>query len=137
MKPEECIFFQLAKANQGGVRFWGQRVAGLNLTATQAMVLRFLIDRDEVSSSELGSRTELDSATLTGVLDRLEAAGIVERRPNPTDRRAIHIHLTEKGRGAGKEVSKLVRVANAEFLGGLSPSEEKELRRLLDKVRQK
>ena len=137
MRAEDCIFFQLAKSAQTGSRFWSQKVAALNVTATQAMVLRFLFDRDEVNSSELGSRTELDSATLTGILDRLEAAGIIERRPNPTDRRAIHIHLTEKGRGAGKEISRLMGVANAEFLGGLNPSEGKELRRLLDKVRQK
>jgi MarR family transcriptional regulator, organic hydroperoxide resistance regulator len=137
MRAEECIFFQLAKAAQTSSRFWSQKVAALNLTATQAMVLRFLFDRDEVTSSELGGRTELDSATLTGILDRLEAAGIIERRPNPTDRRAIHIHLTEKGRGTAKEISRLVGVANDEFLEGLNPSDERELRRLLDKVRQK
>lgn len=137
MRAEDCIFFQLAKAAQTGSRFWSQKVAALNVTATQAMVLRFLFDRDEVNSSELGSRTELDSATLTGILDRLEAAGIIERRPNPTDRRAIHIHLTEKGREAAKEISRLMGLANAEFLGGLNSSEEKELRRLLDKVREK
>ena len=137
MRGEDCIFFQLAKAAQTGSRFWSQKVAALNLTATQAMVLRFLFDRDEVTSSELGSRTELDSATLTGVLDRLEAAGITERKPNPTDRRAIHILLTEKGKEVGKEVSRLMGLANAEFLGGMNPSEEKELKRLLDKVRER
>jgi DNA-binding MarR family transcriptional regulator len=137
MRAEDCIFFQLAKAAQTGSRFWSQKGAALNVTATQAMVLRFLFDRDEVNSSELGSRTELDSATLTGILDRLEAAGIIERRPNPTDRRAIHIHLTGKGRGAAKEISRLVGIANTEFLGSLNASEEKELRRLLDKVREK
>jgi DNA-binding MarR family transcriptional regulator len=137
MRGEDCIFFQLAKAAQTGSRFWSQKVAALNLTATQAMVLRFLFDRDEVTSSELGSRTELDSATLTGVLDRLEAAGIAERKPSPTDRRAIHIHLTERGKEVGKEVSRLMGLANAEFLGGMNPSEEKELKRLLDKVRER
>jgi len=137
MRGEDCIFFQLAKAAQTGSRFWSQKVAALNLTATQAVVVRFLFDRDEVSSSELGSRTDLDSATLTGILDRLEAAGIAERKPNPTDRRAIHIHLTEKGKEVGKEVSRLMGLANAEFLGGMNPSEERELRRLLVKVRER
>jgi DNA-binding MarR family transcriptional regulator len=137
MRGEDCIFFQLAKAAQAGSRFWSQKVAALNLTATQAMVVRFLFDRDEVTSSELGSRADLDSATLTGILDRLEAAGIAERKPNPTDRRAIHIHLTEKGKEVGKEVSRLMGLANAEFLGGMNSSEEKELKRLLVKVRER
>jgi len=90
-----------------------------------------------VTSSELGARTELDSATLTGILDRLEAAGIAERKPNPTDRRAIRIHLTERGKEVGKEVSRLMGLANAEFLEGLNPSEVKELKRLLAKIRAK
>ena len=60
------------------------------------MVLRFLFDRAEGTSSELGDRTELERATLTAVPDRLEAPRIAERKPNPTDRRAIRIHLTEK-----------------------------------------
>ena len=42
IRGENCIFFQLAKAAQTGSKFWSQKVAGLNLTATQAMVLRFL-----------------------------------------------------------------------------------------------
>jgi MarR family transcriptional regulator, organic hydroperoxide resistance regulator len=135
MKAEECIFFQLAKASQAGSRFWSQKVAALNVTATQAMVLRFLFDRDEVNSSELGSRIELDSATLTGILDRLEAAGIIERRPNPTDRRAIHVHLTEKGRTTGKKVAQLMEVANTEFLREFNVSEEVALRSLLTRIR--
>jgi len=137
IRGEDCIFFQLAKAAQTGSKFWSQKVAGLNLTATQAMVLRFLFDRAEVTSSELGARTELDSATLTGILDRLEAAGIAERKPNPTDRRAIRIHLTERGKEVGKEVSRLMGLANAGFLEGLNPSEVKELKRLLAKIRAK
>jgi DNA-binding MarR family transcriptional regulator len=101
------------------------------------MVLRFLFDRAEVTSSELGARTEPESATLTGVQDRLEAARIADRKPNPTDRRAIRIHVTEKGKWAGKEVSRLMGLADAEFLEGLNPSEEKELKRLLANVRAK
>ncbi len=135
MRGEDCIFFQLAKTAQAGSRFWSRKVAPLNLTATQAMVLRFLFDRDQVTSSELGRRTELDSATLTGVLDRLEAAGITERRPNPTDRRAIHIQLTGKGKEIGKDVSRLMGLANIEFLKSITPSEERELKRLLGEIR--
>ncbi len=137
MRGEDCIFFQLAKAPQTGSRFWGHKVVTLNLTATQAMVLSFLFDKDKVSSSELGSRTELDSATLTGILDRLEVAGIAQRKPNPTDRQAIQIRLTDKGKEIGKEVSRLMGLANAEFLGSINPSEEKELKCLLNKLRGK
>jgi DNA-binding MarR family transcriptional regulator len=137
MKAEDCIFFQLSKASQRGARFWSQKVACLNLTAVQAMVIRFLHDRDEITSAELGVRTDLDSATLTGILDRLESAGLVERLPNPDDRRAILVHLTKKGRETGLQVMKFMEEANKEFIKGLSADEEKALRGTLKKIRQR
>ena len=90
MKADECIFFQLAKAGQLGARFWGQKVSDLGITAVQAMVLRFLHDQDQLTSIDLGKKTELDSATLTGVIDRLENAGLIARKDNPHDRRSGH-----------------------------------------------
>lgn len=136
MKAEECIFFQLAKANQTGARFWFKKVSALDLTAVQGMVIRFLYDHDRLTSRELGKKTDLDSATLTGLLDRLEARGFIERRQNPDDRRSIRIHLTERGRTTGEKVVKLMEEANAEFLLGFNASEEVALRSLLTRIRQ-
>ena len=135
MKADDCIFFQLAKASQVGARFWGQKVSGLDLTAVQAMIIRFLFDNDQIASNDLGMRVSLDSATLTGILDRLESAKLVERQQNPNDRRAIQIHLTEKGRTTGQEVVRVMEKANSEFLSILNKDEEKELRCLLGKIR--
>jgi MarR family transcriptional regulator, organic hydroperoxide resistance regulator len=135
MKAEECIFFQLAKANQAGARFWSKKVSALDLTAVQGMVIRFLYENNRLTSSELGKKTDLDSATLTGVLDRLEAGGFVERRQNPEDRRSIRIHLTEKGRTTGEKVAKLMEEANAEFMRGFNTSEEVAMRSLLTRIR--
>jgi len=136
MKADECIFFQLAKASQVGARFWGRRVAGLNLTAVQAMVIRFLHDSDRLTSSDLGKKTGLDSATLTGILDRLETGGLIERKPNPDDRRSILIHLTEKGRDIGDTVAQMMEEANADFLRNFKSDEANLLRRLLCAIRQ-
>ena len=127
MKPEDCIFFLLAKANQFGSRFLAQKVAELNITPVQALVLGFLDDQDRITSSELGKRTELDSATMTGILDRLEAARLIERQGNPVDRRSIRIHLTEQGRElAGKAVQSIVE-ANRAFLDILTEQEQEAL----------
>ncbi len=135
MKPEDCIFFLLAKANQFGSRFLAQKVAELNITPVQALVLGFLDDQDRITSSELGKRTELDSATMTGILDRLEAARLIERQGNPVDRRSIRIHLTEQGRElAGKAVQSIVE-ANRAFLDILTEQEQEALRDLIRKLR--
>jgi DNA-binding MarR family transcriptional regulator len=99
------------------------------------MVLGFLTEEDQISSSELGKRTELDSATLTGILDRLEAAGFLERRSNPDDRRSIHIHLTPKGKALGRETAELLVSANREFLNQLSEKQIKELFSIIQTLR--
>lgn len=135
MKLDYCMFFQLAKANQIGSRFLGQKVAELNITPVQALVLGFLRDEDRITSTELGKRTELDSATLTGIIDRLEAAELVERRGNPADRRSIQVHLTERGRSLGAKAVQLIAEANVEFLKMLTEKERGELRRLIGKLR--
>jgi DNA-binding MarR family transcriptional regulator len=135
MNAEDCIFFQLAKANQAGSRFWLKKVSALDLTAVQGMVIRFLYDNDCLTSSELGKKADLDSATLTGVLDRLAAGGFIERRQNLEDRRSIRIHLTEKGTATGEKVAKLMEEANTDFLREFNASEEVALRSLLIKVR--
>jgi DNA-binding MarR family transcriptional regulator len=135
MRGDDCIFFQFAKAYQLSSKFLTQKVAELNLTSVQAMVLGFLTEEDQISSSELGKRTELDSATLTGILDRLEAAGFLERRSNPDDRRSIHIHLTPKGKALGRETAELLVSANREFLHQLSEKQIKELFSIIQTLR--
>lgn len=135
MRPEDCIFFNLAKASQAGTRFWAEKVSQYNVTAVQAMVINFLYDDDRITSSDLGKVTGLDSATLTGILDRLEGAGLVERKQHPQDRRAIQVCLTAKGRDVAAKTHTLIDQANREFLSGLSSGERDEFKKLLKKVR--
>jgi len=132
---EDCIFFQLAKASQAGTRFWANRVSSLNITAAQAMVLNFLGQEDGVTSRDIGSRTMLDSATLTGILDRLESACLIQRKPHPEDRRAICICLTDNGRKITKKIYSRAIDANKAFLASLNKEEQQTLRGLLGKIR--
>jgi len=110
-------------------------VAELNITPVQAMVLGFLNEEDGITASELGKRTELDSATMTGIVDRLEAAGLVERRGHPADRRSIEIHLTKRGRTLADGVVRRIVEANREFLNILTEREQEELRAAIRKLR--
>jgi len=135
MQEMDCIFFQFAKANQLASRFLSQKVAELNLTPVQALVLGFLHVEDRITSSELGKKTGLDSATLTGILDRLEAADFIERKNNPEDRRSIHIHLTSKGNELSKEAINVIAAANAEFLHTLTKEEKRNLFDIIKKLR--
>lgn len=135
MRKSDCIFFQLAKINQLANRFLSQKVSELNITSVQAMVLGFLAEEDQITSSELGKRTELDSATLTGILDRLEAAGFIERKGNPDDRRSIHIHLNVKGKTMGREATRMIATANNEFLQVLTETQKRDFHGIIQKLR--
>ena len=135
MLETDCIFFQLAKVHQLANRFLSQKVSELNITSVQAMVLGFLEREDQITSSELGKRTELDSATLTGLLDRLEATGFIERKGNPDDRRSIHIHLTKKGKTMSREATRVISESNLEFLQGLTDSQKQDLHSIIKKLR--
>jgi DNA-binding MarR family transcriptional regulator len=135
-KVDSCVFFQLAKASQAGARYWTSCVSDLKLTGVQAMVLNFLGQEDVVTSGELGKRTHLDSATLTGILDRLEAAGLLDRTRHPKDRRAIQICLTDQGREIAADLYGKAIDANKAFLSNLSAEEKVTLHSLLRKVRE-
>ncbi len=134
MRAEDCIFFQLGRASRAGTRFWGQEVAELGVTGVQALALLFLAEADDVTSVHLGRRLQIDSATLTGLLDRLVAAKLVQRRTDPADRRAIRILLTDAGNAVAKRIKALMADANQRFLSALTPEEAMILKALLKKV---
>lgn len=69
----------------------------LGITYPQYLVLLVLWERDDQAVGEIGERLLLDSSTLTPLLKRLEAAGIVARARNPKDERQVRIRLTERG----------------------------------------
>ena len=70
----------------------------LGLTYPQYLVMLALWERDDVAVSELGGRLFLDSGTLTPLLKRLQAAGLIERTRDSVDERRVHVTLTGGGR---------------------------------------
>ncbi len=134
MKIEDCIFFQLSRVSRAGARYWHQRVSVFGVTSAQALLLLCLTEKDAVTSKYLGSKIEFDSATLTGLIDRLQNADFLERRNNPNDRRAIQVCLTEKGKATSKKILKIVEKENQAFLSGLTPEEAMILKALLKKI---
>jgi DNA-binding MarR family transcriptional regulator len=112
-----------------------RRAQTVGLTRSQWSVLAHLLREDGVQQQRLAELMELTPITMTGLLDRLERDGWVERRPDPDDRRAKRIFLTEqvvpvtkKIRALGKEVRKFA-------VSGLSDAEQEILISLLLRVR--
>ncbi len=97
MELKDCSVFQLAKTSQAGYKFWANYIADEKVTTVQAMFLILLTSGDGQTSGQLGAYSKLDSATVSGVIDRLEAMKLVKRKPSPTDRRSSLIFLEPEG----------------------------------------
>lgn len=96
------------------------REAGL--TEQQWRVLRVLWDLNEVTFREMADLTLIAPPSLVGVIDRLEARGLVSRRRSTSDRRAVDISLTAEGRGIEQQVMPAVARAYAELKQSVDPA---------------
>lgn len=95
---EDCICFLAAKAAQQVTRRARRRLSPFGVSPAQYAVLKVLWKDDRQSGSQVGERLQLDSASMTGLLDRLEGAGLVVRQDDPADRRVHLVCLTDAGR---------------------------------------
>jgi DNA-binding MarR family transcriptional regulator len=99
------------------------------LTGAQARLLS-LLSLEPLPMRRLAQRLKCEPSNVTGIVDRLEARGLVERRPDPGDRRVKLAAVTEEGRGVARSLRVSLRFAR-EPLAGLSREERVALRGLL------
>jgi DNA-binding MarR family transcriptional regulator len=89
---------------------------------------------DGSTPAELSRHLLVTAANITGVVDRMQKAGLVSRTPDPKDRRTIRLHLTEKGKELARSVIPKHSQDIREAFSSLSETELTELRHLLDKL---
>ena len=92
------LCFALYSASLAMTKLYKPLLDELGLTYPQYLAMLALWERDGQMVSELGERLSLDSGTLTPLLKRLEAAGLVSRVRDVADERRVHITLTAAGR---------------------------------------
>ena len=132
-RVEDCISFMIGKAAQQVTRRARELLAPFGVTPVQYAVLKVLSDAEALSGAEVGKRMVLDSASITGVVDRLESLGLVRRMPNPNDRRALLIAATDQARQILPELDTRMDRLNAEAAAILKTDEDRffrELRRI-------
>ena len=130
---EDCISFVVGKAAQQVTRRARELLAPFGVTPGQYAVLKVLADAEALSGAEIGKRMQLDSASVTGVLDRMESQGLAERRPDPKDRRAQLVAATAKARRMLPRLDREMDRLNAEAdaaMGGDRVRLQSSLRRL-------
>ncbi|WP_286719305.1 MarR family transcriptional regulator [Devosia sp. 63-57] len=100
---DRMLCFAVYAAGHAFTRFYKPRLDALELTYPQYLVFLVLWERDDITVKALGERLFLDSGTITPLVKRLEARGLVSRHRDPDDERQVRIRLTEEGEALEKQ----------------------------------
>ena len=123
--------FLLARMGHVAAKQFAARIDELGLTTRMWGALNVLDAEGSLTQQALGKCTGIDPSSMVSTVDDLEAAGLVERRRHPSDRRAHAIHITEQGRETLGRGRQLARRAQEDLLAPLDADERKQLHELL------
>ena len=126
------VCFAMYSASRAATAAYRPMLDDLGLTYPQYLVMLVLWEEQPRSVRELGEELGLDSGTLSPLLKRLEALGLVERRRSVEDERRVEVFLTDAGAALSAKASRLPQqLADA---AGLSPAELDQLRDTLGRL---
>jgi DNA-binding MarR family transcriptional regulator len=126
--------FLLKDASRRYVARFEQHAAGIALTLPQCKVLVRLEKNEGVSQARLAELAEIEPMSMVRILDRMQAAGWIERRPDPDDRRARRLYLTARARPLLERVWSLAEATLAEAFAGIAAPERDRFIDLLARV---
>lgn len=116
-------------------RDFDARVRELGMTSPQARLLLILHLTEGENQGFYAERLEVEPISLTRMIDRMADAGLVERRPDPADRRAWRLFLTEKSLLVIDQVRASLAELDNEMLAGLDEAARESLAAMLDTIR--
>ena len=131
---QDYIGFQVLQIHKAHRQLAEEDLNKLGVHTGQEMILLQLWIEEGIPQSQLAACMEVEPPTATKMLQRMERAGLIERRPDPEDARVSLVYLTERGRALEQPVLDVWRQLEARTVSGLSLTEQTLLRRLLLQV---
>lgn len=113
---------------------YDERLSGLGLTLSQASLLAYICEFGPVSQTRAAEHLGQGRAVTGTYVDKLEGLGLVERRPDPADRRVWLVATTSAGSALAIDVAEVDRELRAELRAGISRSDRQTLATLLLRV---
>jgi len=104
------------------------------ITAPQLVCLLAIRERGAVSVKGVAAEVHLSPSTVVGILDRLEAKGLIERHRSQKDRRLVQVTLTEQGRQMGEAAPSPLQDTLADAMDGLPESEQAQIAESLERI---
>jgi MarR family transcriptional regulator for hemolysin len=134
MQRQRNFGFLLKDLSRLYVLRFEERARSISRTLPQCKVLVRLEDNEGVSQARLAEVSEVDPMTMVRIVDRMEADGLLERRPDPEDRRARCLFLTAKGRSLLDEVWRLAEETRAEVFAGVARADREVFMKVLEQL---
>ncbi|NMF87112.1 MarR family winged helix-turn-helix transcriptional regulator [Aromatoleum petrolei] len=113
-----------------------QLMKPLGITRAQWWVLAHLSRHDGMAQTQLASMLDVGKASLGSLLDRLEATGFIERRPDATDRRMKRVFLSRSSHQLLEKLVKIESDFNEQILASLTDNDRSELIRMLSSIKE-
>ena len=126
--------FLLKEVSRRYVDRFEVRAREISLNLAQAKALVRLEKNEGVSQARLAELAEVDAMAMVRILDRMEAEGLLERRPDPADRRARCLYLTAKAKPILGEIWRLSEEIRAEIFAGVNKEEREQFMNVLERV---
>lgn len=104
-----------------------------DLSLTQVRMLGLLRDR-ELTISELAGALGLDRSSVSGLVERTEKRGLIQRQPNPADARSVHVTVSPEGADAVTAGASEMAGLLSSLIGGLKPTEADRLTTLVERM---
>src|SRR5262245_9574218 len=129
------VAWELGETSRQMRRLFNRRAAALGVTSAQWRVMFWLGRQPGSKQVELAEKLDVEPITAGRTIDRLEEAGLVERRPDPADRRAWRLYLTERAEPTVVRLRAIAEDVLAEVFEGVGEQEITALRRTLGQLR--
>ena len=126
--------FLLAQLGAHAASMFAERLAALELTPPDTGILRLLRVAAGISQQELSTKLQIHPSRLVAILDNLEKRKLVERKPNPSDRRLYSLHLTKNGGEILEQIGSVAREHQDALLAALNAEERQQLTALLHRI---
>ena len=126
--------FLLSQLGSANARWFHETLVPVGLEPRQFAILRFVSEDEGRSQQALGDALEIAPSRMVALIDELEERGLVERRPNPSDRRARALYVTKEGRRLLAAAMKRALAHEAQLCAPLTAEEREALIDMLQRV---
>ncbi|MFA5527446.1 MAG: MarR family transcriptional regulator [Peptostreptococcales bacterium] len=131
----DFISFRMGSISRDLARHFNSEFAEYGITIGQALVLFYLLDNNGSSLKDIAAAIDLDSPSVSRLVDRLLKSGYIIREEDETDRRSVQIYLTEKGEDLGEKIFPINDQFNNYLKQALGEENFKILGNCLDKIK--